>query len=202
VVGPAFTETLSQVKKLWAIHPFLQICGCARLPKPCGRLKTGEKVESKNKMSENELDIVEITELFQLLPHRYPFLLIDKIIDVNGDKSAIGIKNITVNEPHFNGHFPGKPIMPGVLIIEAMAQTAGAICAREHSKGAVKLVYFMSIDRVKFRKPVIPGDVLKLHVTQTKHRRGIFKYDCVAEVDGAKVAEGLITAMMIDPGDT
>jgi 3-hydroxyacyl-[acyl-carrier-protein] dehydratase len=153
-------------------------------------------------MSESELGTVAISELFHLLPHRYPFLLIDKIIDVNEDLSATGIKNVTVNEPHFTGHFPGKPIMPGVLIIEAMAQTAGAICARKHSKGELKLVYFMSIDGVKFRKPVIPGDVLMLHVTQTKHRRGIFKYDCEASVEGVKVAEASITAMMVNPEDT
>ncbi len=153
-------------------------------------------------MSESEFDAVTVNELFQLLPHRYPFLLIDKIINVNEDKSATGIKNVTVNEPHFVGHFPGKPIMPGVLIIEAMAQTAGAICARQHSRGTVKLVYFMSIDGVKFRKPVIPGDVLLLHVNQTKHRRGIFKYDCEAVVEGVKVAEASITAMMVDPEDT
>ncbi len=150
-------------------------------------------------MSETDLDIVTINELFQLLPHRYPFLLLDKIVDVNEDISATGIKNVTFNEPHFAGHFPGQPIMPGVLIIEAMAQTAGAICARVHSQGAVKLVYFMSIDGVKFRKPVVPGDILKLHVTQTKHRRGVFKYDCTAMVDGKKAAEASITAMMIDP---
>lgn len=150
-------------------------------------------------MSESELGTVTVTELFKLLPHRYPFLLIDKIIDVNEDQSAIGIKNVTYNEPHFAGHFPGQPIMPGVLIIEAMAQTAGAICARKHSEGATKLVYFMSIDGVKFRKPVVPGDVLKLHVSQTKHRRGVFKYDCTAYVDEGKVAEASITAMMVDP---
>ncbi len=150
-------------------------------------------------MSEKELDSVTVTELFQLLPHRYPFLLIDKIVDVDKDLSATGIKNVTVNEPHFTGHFPGQPIMPGVLIVEAMAQTAGAICAKEHSEGKTKLVYFMSIDGVKFRKPVVPGDILKLHVVQTKHRRGIFKYICEASVDGQKVAEAAITAMMVDP---
>ena len=153
-------------------------------------------------MSEIELDTVTVTELFQLLPHRYPFLLIDKIVDINKDLSATGIKNVTVNEPHFLGHFPGQPIMPGVLIVEAMAQTAGAICAREHSEGMRQLVYFMSIDGVKFRKPVVPGDILKLYVTQTKHRRGIFKYDCEAQVDGKKVAEAAITAMMVDPEDS
>jgi 3-hydroxyacyl-[acyl-carrier-protein] dehydratase len=164
--------------------------------------RNGEEKGSEKKMSEDELDTVAVIELFQLLPHRYPFLLIDKIVDVNEDKSAIGIKNVTVNEPHFNGHFPGKPIMPGVLIIEAMAQTAGAICARQHSQGQRKLVYFMSIDRVKFRKPVVPGDVLKLHVNQTKHRRGIFKYNCEARVERDKVAEASITAMMVDPEET
>ena len=89
------------------------------------------------------LDTVEIQELFKLLPHRYPFLLIDKLVDVDRDMSAVGIKNVTFNEPHFGGHFPEDPIMPGVLIVEAMAHTAGAICAREHSKGKRKLVYFM-----------------------------------------------------------
>jgi 3-hydroxyacyl-[acyl-carrier-protein] dehydratase len=153
-------------------------------------------------MSEAELNTVAVAELFLLLPHRYPFLLIDKIVDVNEDKSATGIKNVTINEPHFNGHFPGQPIMPGVLIIEAMAQTAGAICARQHSKGQRKLMYFMSIDGVKFRKPVVPGDVLELHVNQTKHRRGIFKYDCEARVDENKVAEATITAMMVDPEES
>ena len=153
-------------------------------------------------MSTNNLDTVTVTELFQLLPHRYPFLLIDKIIDVDKDLSATGIKNVTFNEPHFQGHFPGQPIMPGVLIVEAMAQTAGAICARAHSEGKRQLVYFMSIDGVKFRKPVVPGDILKLYVKQTKHRRGIFKYDCEAQVDGKKVAEAAITAMMVDPEDS
>ena len=150
-------------------------------------------------MSDKDLGTVSITELFQLLPHRYPFLLIDKIVEIDKDLSAVGIKNVTVNEPHFSGHFPGQPIMPGVLIVEAMAQTAGAICAREHSEGETKLVYFMSIDGVKFRKPVVPGDILKLHVVQTKHRRGIFKYNCEARVNDEKVAEAAITAMMVDP---
>ena len=153
-------------------------------------------------MSEKKLETVNINELFRLLPHRYPFLLIDKIVDIDKDKSATGIKNVTVNEPHFTGHFPNQPIMPGVLIVEAMAQTAGAICTREHSGGKPKLVYFMSIDRTKFRKPVVPGDILKLYVVQTKHRRGIFKYDCEARVGEEKVAEAAITPMMVDPEDS
>ena len=142
---------------------------------------------------------IEIGELFRLLPHRYPFLLIDRIESMDGDNSAIGIKNVTVNEPHFNGHFPGEPIMPGVLIVEAMAQTAGAITAKMHSGGARKLVYFMTIDECRFRKPVLPGDRLELHVTKVRQRGNIFKFDCHAVVDGQKVAEARIGAMMVDP---
>jgi len=151
-------------------------------------------------MSETtSVDRIEIGELFKLLPHRYPFLLIDRIEQVVGDESAVGIKYVTVNEPHFNGHFPGEPIMPGVLIIEAMAQTAGAISAKANSGGQRKLVYFMTIDEVRFRKPVVPGDCLQLHVVKTKQRGQIFKFDCHATVDGAKVAEAKIGAMMVDP---
>ena len=145
------------------------------------------------------LDIIEIRKLFSLLPHRYPFLLIDKIIDVDSDASAIGIKNVTFNEPHFGGHFPGDPIMPGVLIIEAMAQTAGAICAAANSEGKRKLVYFMTIDEAKFRRPVVPGDVLELRVIKHKQRKNIFKYGCEAWVGDEKAAEADIGAMMLDP---
>lgn len=147
------------------------------------------------------LDIIEIKELFQLLPHRYPFLLLDKITSVDADSSAVGIKNVTFNEPHFGGHFPGDPIMPGVLIVEAMAQTAGAICAKTHSKGQRKLVYFMTIDDAKFRKPVVPGDVLELRVQKQKQRGNIFKYHCEAWVGDEKAAEANIGAMMVDPED-
>lgn len=148
---------------------------------------------------EQAIDRIEITELFRLLPHRYPFLLIDRIEQIDGDESAVGIKNVTFNEPHFNGHFPGEPIMPGVLIVEAMAQTAGAISARMHSEGERKLVYFMTIDETRFRQPVVPGDRLELHVKKTKQRGQIFKFDCQAMVDGKKVAEAKIGAMMVDP---
>jgi len=147
------------------------------------------------------LERIDIGQLFKLLPHRYPFLLIDRIVDVDGDDRATGIKNVTVNEPHFNGHFPGEPIMPGVLIIEAMAQTCGAIVANRHSKGQRKLVYFMTIDGAKFRKPVIPGDVLELRVVKLKQRGTIFRFDCTAHVGEHKVAEAVISAMMVDPGE-
>ncbi|MGB7288345.1 MAG: 3-hydroxyacyl-ACP dehydratase FabZ [Salaquimonas sp.] len=150
-------------------------------------------------MTENGgIDRIEISELFKLLPHRYPFLLIDRIEQIVGDESAVGIKNVTFNEPHFNGHFPGEPIMPGVLIVEAMAQTAGAISAKAHSGGQRKLVYFMTIDETRFRQPVVPGDRLELHVKKTKQRGQIFKFDCQAMVDGKKVAEAKIGAMMVD----
>lgn len=147
------------------------------------------------------MDRIEINELFSLLPHRYPFLLIDRIVDIDSDNSATGIKNVTINEPHFNGHFPGAPIMPGVLIVEAMAQTCGAIVARRFSGGKRKLVYFMTIDEAKFRKPVVPGDVLELKVNKLKQRGNIFRFDCKAQVGEAKVAEAIISAMMVDPED-
>jgi len=153
-------------------------------------------------MSTDTLEAIQIKDLFTLLPHRYPFLLIDRILNVDGDTSAVGIKNVTFNEPHFSGHFPGDPIMPGVLIVEAMAQTAGAICANAHSKGQRKLVYFMTIDNAKFRRPVVPGDTLELKVTKLKQRGSIFKYDCAAWVGEERAAEAHIGAMMVDPEDT
>ncbi|QPC88710.1 3-hydroxyacyl-ACP dehydratase FabZ [Mesorhizobium sp. NBSH29] len=143
------------------------------------------------------LETVDINELMQLLPHRYPFLLIDRVIDINGDESAVGIKNVTINEPHFEGHFPGHPVMPGVLIVEAMAQTAGAICIKKNASGdGPTLVYFMTIDKAKFRRPVVPGDRLEIHVRKLKQRSGIWRFACEAKVDGVKVAEAEISAMM------
>lgn len=142
-----------------------------------------------------ELGAADILEIMRLLPHRYPFLLVDRIIDIDEDNAAIGIKNVTANEPHFTGHFPGKPIMPGVLIIEGMAQTAGAICARTLGSDN-NIVYFMTIDNAKFRKPVVPGDRLEYHVTKTKRRGPIWRFHCEALVDGSKVAEADIGAML------
>jgi 3-hydroxyacyl-[acyl-carrier-protein] dehydratase len=142
------------------------------------------------------LSALDITGLMRLLPHRYPFLLVDRIHSIDGDESAIGIKNVTVNEPHFTGHFPGQPVMPGVLIIEALAQTAGAICLHKFAGGKPFLVYFMTIDNAKFRRPVVPGDQLELRVRKLKNRGNIWKYACEATVDGTKVAEAEITAMM------
>ncbi len=143
--------------------------------------------------------IIDIQEILKSLPHRYPFLLIDKIIHLEVHKKIIGIKNVTFNEPHFMGHFPNHPIMPGVLIIEAMAQ-AGAlmVTADPDFDASNKLVYFMSIDGAKFRKPVIPGDVLELHVEAAQNRGNVWKLAATGIVDGQKVAEAQLAAMIID----
>lgn len=142
------------------------------------------------------LHTADILELLRLLPHRYPFLLVDRIVAIDGDNSAIGIKNVSINEPHFTGHFPGQPVMPGVLIIEAMAQTAGAICVRSMPGDSPTLVYFMTIDNAKFRRPVVPGDRLEIHVKKLKKRGTIWRFACEAKVDGQLVAEAEIAAMM------
>jgi 3-hydroxyacyl-[acyl-carrier-protein] dehydratase len=144
------------------------------------------------------LESVDIGKLLTLLPHRYPFLLVDRIIEIDHDNSAIGIKNVTVNEPHFTGHFPGQPVMPGVLVIEAMAQTAGAICVlNTMGNSRPKVVYFMTIDECRFRKPVTPGDQVRLHMTKIKNRRNMWWYKGEAKVDGVIVAEATISAMVV-----
>jgi 3-hydroxyacyl-[acyl-carrier-protein] dehydratase len=147
-------------------------------------------------MAENALETVDILGLLKLLPHRYPLLMIDRIIDIDADNSATGIKNVTFNEPHFQGHFPGQPVMPGVLIVEAMAQTAGAISLRAAAYDSPTLVYFLTIDGAKFRKPVVPGDRLEIKVRKIKKRGNIVRFACEAFVDGAMVAEAEIAAML------
>lgn len=134
-----------------------------------------------------------------ILPHRYPFLLVDKVRDIDGTASAVGIKNVTMNEPHFQGHFPGMPIMPGVTIVEAMAQTAAVMVGT--SLGLTEgnlLVYFMGIDGCKFRRKVIPGDVLEMKIQTTRGKAGgkVWKFKGVATVDGEMAAEAEFTAMM------
>lgn len=144
-------------------------------------------------------DIIDIDKIMEMIPHRYPFLMIDRVSDLIPNKSAIGIKNVSINEPHFQGHFPDKPIMPGVLIIEAMAQTAGVLVV--HSLGDEthgKLVYFMSVENAKFRNPVLPGDVLKIHVETKQHRKSVWKFDGIAKVNDVIVSESTFTAMIMD----
>ena len=141
--------------------------------------------------------MIDIKEILKLLPHRYPFLLVDRILEINPGSKAIGLKNVTVNEGFFQGHFPGYPIMPGVLIIEALAQVAG-ILAFHSEKTESKAVYFMSIERAKFRKPVVPGDQLRLDVSVLQHRGNVWKFSGNALVEDKTVAEAEFTAMVTE----
>lgn len=144
------------------------------------------------------LGTLEIGAILEALPHRYPFLMIDRIIDIDGDDSAVGIKNVTFNEPIFQGHFPGNPVFPGVLIIEGMAQTAGAIViAHDHGGGGKKLVLMLTIDKAKFRKPAHPGDRLEYHIRKIQRRRTVGRYEAKAMVDGQLIAEAEIGAMIV-----
>lgn len=139
-----------------------------------------------------DMDLIQ-----RILPHRYPFLLVDRVEQIDGQNSAVGIKNVTFNEPHFQGHFPGAPIMPGVTIVEAMAQTAGVLVGVALDLADKEmLIYFMSIDRCKFRRKVVPGDVLKLIITTKRGGGKIWKFHGRAEVDGELAAEAEFTAMM------
>jgi 3-hydroxyacyl-[acyl-carrier-protein] dehydratase len=148
------------------------------------------------------LPTADIELIMKLLPHRYPFLLIDRIIEMDRDESGIGIKNVTMNEPFFQGHFPTYPVMPGVLIIEALAQTAGALCVHHAGKRDIpQIVYFMGIDNAKFRKPVVPGDQLHLHVKKIRSRGPVWRFSCQAKVDGKVAAEAEISAMIVDRND-
>jgi 3-hydroxyacyl-[acyl-carrier-protein] dehydratase len=139
--------------------------------------------------------MIEIDEILKLLPHSYPFLLVDRIVEIEPEKRIVGIKNVTFNEPFFPGHFPGKPVMPGVLIIEAMAQTAGILAFKSYP-GIKGNVFFIGIDNARFRKPVIPGDQLRMEMTLIKHRREIWLFEGEASVDGKTVAEARIMATL------
>lgn len=141
-----------------------------------------------------------IQEIMDLLPHRYPFLLIDRILEFEANKRIVGLKNVTINEPFFQGHFPGHPIMPGVLLLEAMAQTGGVAAMKSLSAEELKkkVIYFMSIDKAKFRKPVVPGDQVRFELTVIKERGPIKSFKAVATVDGGVVAEAEMMAMIVD----
>jgi 3-hydroxyacyl-[acyl-carrier-protein] dehydratase len=154
-----------------------------------------DAVEQKGSVP--DLDILQIMEL---LPHRYPFLLIDKLVELVPNESAVGIKNVTFNEPFFQGHFPGRPIMPGVLIIEAMAQTAACVVVQAMPKSDKRLVYFMSVENARFRKPVVPGDQLRIHVKKERNRGNVWRFTGEARVDGQLMAEATYTAMIVDNG--
>lgn len=142
-------------------------------------------------------EAADIERILELLPHRYPFLLIDRVVDIRGDQSGVGIKNVTFNEPQFQGHFPGRPVFPGVLLIEAMAQTAGVIAMNAQEDGErARTVYFMTIDNAKFRKTVTPGDRVEFHMVKKTGRRDMRWYTGRALVDGALVCEAEIGAML------
>ena len=140
--------------------------------------------------------MMTVNEIMKMLPHRYPFLLVDRITDLKPGVSATGLKNVTMNEPFFQGHFPGQPIMPGVLIIEAMAQVAGVMAFRSGVEG--KAVYFMSIDNAKFRRPVVPGDQVMMDIKVLKQRGNVWRFSGTATVDGKLVSEAEFTAMVTD----
>jgi 3-hydroxyacyl-[acyl-carrier-protein] dehydratase len=150
-------------------------------------------------VQDNTAISIDVEGIMKMIPHRYPFLMIDRVVDLRPGRGAIGIKNVSINEPYFQGHFPCRPVMPGVLLIEAMAQTAAVVVV--HALGAQsegKLVYFMSIENARFRKPVFPGDTLHVHVTRQHHRGNVWKFSGEAKVDGVLVAEAIYTAMILD----
>jgi 3-hydroxyacyl-[acyl-carrier-protein] dehydratase len=144
------------------------------------------------------LEAVDILAVLKMLPHRYPFLMVDRIIDMRGDESGIGIKNVTFNEPQFQGHFPGDPVFPGVLMIEGMAQTAGVLCIASLPTRQLKSVFFLTIDKAKFRKPVRPGDTIEYHMRKINHRKTMWWFRGEAKVAGQVVAEAEVGAMLSD----
>ena len=149
--------------------------------------------------ADGEGESLDISRIMHALPHRYPMLMLDRVVDVIRERSATGIKNVTVNEPFFQGHFPKHPVMPGVMIIECMAQTAAVLVVQTLGpESAGKLVYFMTIESAKFRRPVVPGDQLRVAVSKVRSRGNVWKFSGVARVDGTSVAEATFAAMIMD----
>ena len=145
------------------------------------------------------IESIDVMRIMEMIPHRYPFLLLDRVENLRPFHGAVGIKCVTVNEPFFQGHFPSRPVMPGVLIIECMAQTAAVVVVQSLGADAEgKLVYFMTVDSARFRQPVTPGDRMEIHVTRIQNRRNVWKFSGEARVDGKKVAEAVYTAMILD----
>jgi len=149
--------------------------------------------------AEEQVTQVDIQRIMEMIPHRHPFLMIDKVVDMVASERATGIKNVSINENYFQGHFPARPVMPGVLIIEAMAQTAAVLVVHTlgpESEG--KLVYFMSVDNARFRRPVFPGDRLDVHVTKQRHRGNVWKFEGRAKVGDNLMAEAVFAAMILN----
>ncbi len=144
-------------------------------------------------------EAADIQEILRLMPHRYPFLMIDRNVEIQGDEHGVGIKNVTFNEPQFLGHFPENPVMPGVLLIEGMAQTAGVLCLRQMSTSEHhRSVYFLTIDKAKFRKPAVPGDTIEYHVNKIAHRRNMWWYRGEAKVGEVLIAEAEVGAIITE----
>ena len=152
-----------------------------------------------DEIQDTAVEQLDIERVLELIPHRYPFLMIDRVVDLVRDQHATGIKNVSINEAHFQGHFPRRPVMPGVLIIEAMAQTAAVLVVRTLGKEFEgKLVYFMSVDNCRFRKPVFPGDQMRVHVIKKRRRANVWKFEAEVTVDGEAVAGATYAAMILD----
>ena len=154
---------------------------------------------SRTGESGDTVAVVDILRIMQAIPHRYPFLLIDRVVELVRNVSAIGVKNVSVNEAFFAGHFPNHPVMPGVMIIESMAQTAAVLVVETLGPDAAgKVVYFMSIDGAKFRRPVVPGDQMRVQVVKERNRGNVWKFHGIARVDGVAVAEATFAAMIME----
>ncbi|MBM3567941.1 MAG: 3-hydroxyacyl-ACP dehydratase FabZ [Alphaproteobacteria bacterium] len=145
------------------------------------------------------IEAADILRILKMIPHRYPMLMVDRVVDMVAGESAVGVKNVSFNEPHFQGHFPDRPIMPGVMIVEAMAQTAAVlVVATLGGASEGKLVYFMSIDHARFRRPVTPGDTMRIHVKREHSRGNVWRFSAEAKVEGKTVAEATFTAMIAE----
>jgi 3-hydroxyacyl-[acyl-carrier-protein] dehydratase len=156
-------------------------------------------VTAEPKAETRRVEALDIARIMHAIPHRFPFLLVDRVVDVVPNASAIGIKNVSINEHYFQGHFPAHPVMPGVLIIESMAQTAAVLVVETLGDDAAgKLVYFMMVESAKFRRPVVPGDQMRIHVRKDRNRGNVWKFSAEAKVDGQVVAESSFAAMILD----
>jgi 3-hydroxyacyl-[acyl-carrier-protein] dehydratase len=160
---------------------------------------TDAAVTAGPKADTRRIEALDIARIMHAIPHRFPFLLVDRVVDVVPNESAIGIKNVSINENYFQGHFPTHPVMPGVLIIESMAQTAAVLVVETLGDDAAgKLVYFMMVENAKFRRPVVPGDQMRIHVRKDRNRGNVWKFSAEAKVDGQVVAESTFAAMILD----